>query len=158
MKKWGLYQWSVLACFVIVPVIGATVQIVFTYNCVILILLRWFVFGIVGLRLISAGVKQAMIPDFTAKSIFNLSEKDAFALVRELGFANCFIGVMGTCCLFFNSMLLPVAIVAVLYYLCDGIQHIIRKEKNNQELFACITDIYAATVLMVFSIIYIIIK
>jgi hypothetical protein len=59
---------------------------------VMLLVGKWFVFWAVGVRLFIAGVRQVAQPQFTAESIFEIKDRAAFAIVRELGFANLSTG------------------------------------------------------------------
>ncbi|MOA50332.1 hypothetical protein D3C78_1733370 [compost metagenome] len=56
---------------------------------------KWFVFWSVGWRLLLAGFKQIVQPRYTANVILGLKTDEALILVRELGFANVAMGVLG---------------------------------------------------------------
>ena len=56
---------------------------------------KWFVFWSVGVRLMLAGLRQVFNPAFTAETIFGVKEKAALTIVRELGFGNLSIGLLG---------------------------------------------------------------
>lgn len=56
---------------------------------------KWFVFWSVGIRLFTAGLRQAIQPEFTARKIFELGDDAPLFLVQELGFANIAIGLVG---------------------------------------------------------------
>src|ERR1700712_4786474 len=45
---------------------------------------KWFIFWSVGIRLLTAGIKQALDPQFTAYRIFNLQSAESFIVIREL--------------------------------------------------------------------------
>lgn len=88
-----MYEWSVILFFFIVPIIAIIFEISLlnTKTSFVDIALKWFVFSGIGLRLGSAGIKQILLPSFTAKEIFNIVDKKSFVIVRELGFSNvCF--------------------------------------------------------------------
>lgn len=90
----GLYEISVIVFFLLLPIIGVIADIFilkFEVNTFSL-MFKWFVFSGVGLRLMSAGLKQAISPSFTAKEIFKVNEERSFAIVREIGFANISFG------------------------------------------------------------------
>ena len=61
----------------------------------LLIVGKWFVFWAVGVRLFIAGVRQVAQPQFTAESIFEIKDRAALGIVRELGFANLSTGTLG---------------------------------------------------------------
>ena len=46
---------------------------------------KWFAFWSVGVRLISAGSRQVLQPEYTAKVILGLESGESLLLVRELG-------------------------------------------------------------------------
>lgn len=74
MKRIGLYEISVIVFFLLLPIIGvvADVFILKLEVNIFSLMFKWFVFSAVGLRLMSAGLKQAISPSFTAKEIFKL--------------------------------------------------------------------------------------
>ncbi len=61
---------------------------------------KWFIFWAIGMRLLTAGLKQTITPSFTAQQIFHISDKKSYAIVRELGFANICFGTVGIISLF----------------------------------------------------------
>ncbi|WP_244571237.1 hypothetical protein [Mesorhizobium carmichaelinearum] len=76
---------------------------------------KWFVFWAVGMRLLLAGVRQITNPAFTADAIFGIKDKAAEVIVRELGFANFAIGVVGGLSLLNREWVVPTAIVGCLF-------------------------------------------
>ena len=73
---------------------------------------KWFVFWTVGVRLGLAGARQIVQPGFTAKDIFNIADEKALAIVRELGFANLALAIVGLVSLVEPTFVLPAAITA----------------------------------------------
>jgi hypothetical protein len=61
---------------------------------------KWFVFWAAGVRLFTAGLRQVVQPKFTAEEIFAIHDLGSFAIVRELGFANLSMGLLGICTIF----------------------------------------------------------
>src|ERR1700744_1160934 len=61
---------------------------------------KWFVFWAIGIRLFTAGLRQAAKPEFTAKDIFHINSVESHTIVRELGFANICFGLLGILSLF----------------------------------------------------------
>jgi hypothetical protein len=110
----------------------------------------WFVFWAVGIRLFVAGLRQVFQPSFTAVEIFEIHEPKAFAIVRELGFANLSMGLLGLGSLWHKEALVPAAIVGGLYYGLAGLGHIPRPRKNAKEYTAMISDGFAFLVLLAF--------
>lgn len=62
----------------------------------------WLVFWGIGIRLITAGLRQILKPAFTAETIFNLRSAESHIVIRELGFANLTLGLMAGASLFFR--------------------------------------------------------
>jgi hypothetical protein len=113
---------------------------------------KWFVFWAVGVRLFLAGVRQVLQPSFTAVEIFDIHEPKALAIVRELGFANLSMGLLGLCGLWHKEWLIPAAIVAGSYYGLAGLGHVPQPHKNAKEYAAMISDGFAFLVLVAFVI------
>jgi hypothetical protein len=113
---------------------------------------KWFVFWGVGIRLFLAGVRQVMQPRFTAEEIFRIRGAEAFAIVRELGFANLSMGTLGVGSLFQMGWIVPAAMVGGLYYGLAGLGHIGQKEKNAKEYIAMVSDGFIFLLLSVFLI------
>jgi hypothetical protein len=112
------------------------------------------IFFVVGCRLFSAGVMQIFRPEYTAVKIFELTEKSAFAPVRELGFANVSIGLLAMLSLPVPSLRFAAALSGGLFFLLTGIGHILRKGKNADEWFAMVSDMYACGTVSVLSAVY----
>ena len=64
---------------------------------------KWFAFWAVGWRLLLAGCKQVAQPRYTAREILGLKSDESLILVRELGFANVAIGLVGVLSLWLPS-------------------------------------------------------
>jgi hypothetical protein len=108
---------------------------------------RWFVFWSVGLRLLLAGVRQVANPDFTARTIFQVGEPAALSIVRELGFANMSIGVLGVSAIFNRSWVFAAAIAGGLYFGLAGVQHATHSGRNRLQTIAMISDLWLFLVL-----------
>ena len=111
---------------------------------------EWFVFWAVGVRLFLAGVRQVLQPSFTAVEIFQIHEPKALAIVRELGFANLSMGLLGLFSLWHKEWLIPAAIVGGLYYGLAGLGHVPQPHKNAKEYTAMISDAFVFAVLSAF--------
>lgn len=155
MNKWGLYQWSIILFFVVVPLLAIAGEILIfrSEEELASIAFKWFVFSGVGLRLGSAGIKQIIQPEFTAREVFGIEDEKAFVVVRELGFANICFSVIGLLSLFFISFRISAAICGGLYFGFAGVYHVLRKPKGEEERFALITDISICVLLGVLLII-----
>lgn len=149
MKKWQLYEWSVIVFFLVFPVTAIIFEVFFfqTIGTYREVALKWFVFSGVGLRLGSAGIKQIVQPKFTAKEIFKLEDDAVYPLVRELGFTNICFAVIAIISLFVPSFRIPAAIAGGLYFGLAGLQHIRNRSAGNEEIFAMTSDFFIFIVL-----------
>ena len=121
-------------------------------EAIVSLLGKWFIFWAIGVRLFSAGIKQVIDPAFTAQSIFHLTDKDAFVIVKELGFANICTGCLGIISLFIPSWRIPTAFAGSLYLGIAGINHIIKKPDGINEMIAMISDLFIAIVMAAYII------
>jgi hypothetical protein len=108
---------------------------------VMLLVGKWFVFWAAGVRLFAAGLRQYFQPRFTAEQIFHITSADALPIVRELGVANFATGIAGMASLAKPSFILPVAIIAGIFYGVAGIRHSAEKGKSKNENIAMISDL-----------------
>ena len=150
MKKFGIYEVSIILFFLIVPIAGIIIECMATgNNDIISIGLKWFVFSGIGLRLGSAGIKQILQPAFTGKEIFHVSDDKALAIIKELGFANICLAIIAILSMFFETFRIPAAVAGGLYFGLAGFQHIIRKRDSSNETNAMISAIFIFIVLLV---------
>ena len=111
---------------------------------------RWFVFWALGVRLLTAGIRQAMKPEFTAKEIFHFSGDESFVVVRELGFANISLGLIGVLSLIKVEWTQAAAICGGLYMGIAGMMHFFKKPVSFNEWVAMISDLF----IFVISVLY----
>ncbi len=111
---------------------------------------KWFVFWSIGVRLLLAGIRQALQPQFTAERIFNIKGPAANDIVREVGFGNLAMSTLGLASLAQPAWLVPAAIVGGLYYGLAGAGHGFRSDRNFNEQTAFVTDLMIFVVLAVF--------
>ena len=111
---------------------------------------KWFVFWAGGVRLFVAGLRQIFQPAFTARTIFEIDDPGALAIVRELGFANVTMGAVGLASLVVGSWLTPATLVGFLYYGLAGLGHIARHERNAVENTALVSDLSISFLLLIF--------
>jgi hypothetical protein len=146
-----MYFASVLLLLLILPVASVTIEVLgFRHDLTVFLTGRWFVFWAVGVRLFVAGVRQVIQPRFTAEEIFGIHDRASFAIVRELGFANLSMGLLGICSVFRLDWILPAAIVGGLYYGLAGAGHVFRKSKNAKEHTAMISDAFMFLLFLAF--------
>jgi hypothetical protein len=150
MKKIGLYEISIIIFFALLPIVAITIDIcVLKYETDIFSsMFKWFVFSGVGLRLSTAGLKQVISPSFTVKEIFKVNDDKSLLIVREVGFANISIGLIGILSLVFPEFRLAAATSGSLYFAFAGCLHIISNKKSRDEVFAMISDYFIFFVLM----------
>jgi hypothetical protein len=91
-----------------------------------LLLGKWFVFWAVGIRLFIAGLHQVFQPRFTAETIFEIKDEAVHAVVREVGFGNISMGVLGLLSLAEPRRVVPAAIVggllaSAMFFAASGI-------------------------------------
>lgn len=109
---------------------------------------KWFAFWAVGLRLLLAGVKQIAQPQYTAREILGLKTDESLILVRELGFANVALGLLGTLSLLRPDWRLAAALAGGVFYGLAGINHALQGHRNRLENVAMVSDGFAAVVLL----------
>jgi hypothetical protein len=151
-----MYFASVLLLLLIFPLASIALEAIrFGHRITDMSLIgEWFVFWAVGIRLFIAGLRQVFQPSFTAVEIFEIHEPKAFAIVRELGFANLSIGLLGLGSLWHKESLIPAAVAGGLYYGLAGLGHVPRPHKNAKEHTAMVSDGFAFLVLLAFVLSY----
>jgi hypothetical protein len=151
MKKIGLYEISVSLFFVVIPVAAVIIErcIISSDISLLILLLKWFTFSGVGLRLFTAGLKQVFQPSFTSRELFKIADKNCLPIIREIGFGNLCMGTIGLLSLLLATFRQPAAVAGGLYLGIAGVQHAIKQRKERGEVFAMITDLYMFVVLCV---------
>jgi uncharacterized membrane protein YkvI len=146
-----MYASLVVTLMLVMP-IGCTLYEVFHSNHGLFafgILLKWFVFWAVGARLLLAGFRQIFQPAYTAAVILRIRGDDCRRVIRELGFSNMAIGVVGAGSLFSEGWLLPAAIAGTVLYGFAGVNHFLQKARGTNENVAMVSDVLVAVVLIV---------
>lgn len=140
--KFRLMEISVLLLFYFLPFVCICIDTkLFQYNAELLpVILKWCVFWGVGVRLFTAGLMQISLPSYTATEIFNITEDKAFAVVRELGFANLSLGAVAVASLFIPDLRNAATVLGILFFAMASLQHLLRRNKNATERFVTITD------------------
>lgn len=147
-----MYIAIVILLMVVCPALSVAIEVSASHRAVNLVFLvgKWFVFWAVGIRMLTAGIRQALQPQFTAGEIFGIRNPEAHGIVREVGFGNLAMGTLGICSLFRPAWIVPAALVGGLYYGLAGLGHIFRSDKNAIEQTALFSDAFAFLVLLVF--------
>jgi len=115
---------------------------------------KWFVFWSIGVRLFSAGIRQVSKPSFTAETIFHITNKESYVIVKELGFANICLGAIGIISLFIPDLRMASAFSGGLFMGIAGVNHIIKKPEGINEVIAMISDVFIAVVMMFYIILH----
>jgi len=146
-----MYIAIVILLMFICPALCVAIEAAATHHAVSIFALtaKWFVFWAVGIRLFTAGVRQALRPAFTAREIFRIQGAESYAIVREIGFGNLSMGTLGICSLYRPEWIVPAALAGGLYYGLAGLMHVFRKGKNALEQTAMLSDAFAFLVLLV---------
>jgi hypothetical protein len=143
-----MYFASVLLLMVVLPIVSICADHFFFHDAVPLMQLigKWFVFWSAGVRLLLAGLWQFFKPRFTSEKIFGITSDDPLPFVRELGIANFSTGVAGVCALAMPGFVLPVALIAAIFYGIAGIRHVTDQGRGAKQNLAMITDLFASAV------------
>jgi hypothetical protein len=107
---------------------------------------KWFTFWGVGMRLGLAGLRQAFNPAFTAKDIFEIEDERAQEIVRELGFANLALALLGVLALL-PGWTPPAALAGALFFALAGWKHVVATQRNATRTVAMASDLFIAAVL-----------
>ena len=114
------------------------------------LILKWFIFWAVGIRLFTAGIKQASDPSFTGTKIFKFTSRESYVVIRELGFANIALGVMGILSLINNDWRIIAAISSGLFFGLAALQHSTIKPGSKNEWIALFYDFGVFLMMLVY--------
>ncbi len=146
-----MYYIIVAAFIFVLPVLSASAELLVTrasIGATIPILCKWFAFWAVGWRLLLAGAKQIAQPQYTARMILGLENRESLILVRELGFANAAIGTVGVLSLLVPCWQLAAALAGGIFYALAGTNHAFQMHRNRLQHVAMLSDIFAAVILL----------
>ena len=145
------YYWVIILTMFLLPIISIITESVIlklqslNWNVVY----KWFVFWAVGIRLLIAGIKQVLNPEFTAKEILKIEGSESYVVLRELGFANICFGISGILSILGKEWYMISSISGGLYLGLAGIQHIFKRGKENNEKLAMISDLFVFIVIII---------
>lgn len=150
-----MYLVMVLGLMVVLPILSIVVELVVSGGTAdpVTVIGRWFLFWGAGVRLFIAGVSQTLRPQFTAQNILGETTPVANQLVRELGFANLGMGVVGIVGAWVPGWMVPAAIAPGIFLLVAGLLHVGKSAKNRKEVVATLTDLLVGGVLVLFVIV-----
>jgi len=150
IKVSKLYLASVLLFMLLLPVISIVIDAGYKSGISIFYIGKWFVFWAIGIRLLTAGLRQVIKPGFTAKDILHIDSIESHIIVRELGFANICFGLAGVLSLYIPEWRTAAAFTGGLYMGIAGVQHIIKKPSTPNEVVAMVSDIFIFLVMAVY--------
>jgi hypothetical protein len=146
-----MYYLMVAGFMVILPVVSILWEMLASSGQGLIFLIgKWFVFWAVGGRLFTAGIKQMLQPEFTAKTIFEIEDPGAMKVVAELGVSNVAIGAISLLSLYFQQWIMPAAVYGVFFYGLAGVRHLGNRGRNRIETVATASDLWIALVLAVY--------
>jgi hypothetical protein len=137
---------SILVLMVAAPLAAVAIEAAMAGGSLAALAGKWFVFFF-GLRLLAAGLSQIARPQFTAQTIFRISDPNALKIVNEIGFGNVAIGTLGALTIFNAAWLVPAAIAMAIFYTLAGGKHVMNAERTASENWAMWSDLWAAAVL-----------
>ena len=144
-----MYLAIVVALMFVLPIASVTYELAgasaaFSW----LVVGKWFAFWSVGIRLFSAGLRQIIQPRYTAQVILGLKGEESLILVRELGFANLAMGLLGLLSLLFAGWRAAAVLVGGVFYALAGVNHMLHPHRGKLENVAMVSDLWAASVLL----------
>jgi hypothetical protein len=145
-----MFATGVLLSMVVLPIVSIGYERYFHHSPAPLMLLvgKWFVFWSAGVRIFGAGLRQFFQPRFTSEGIFGIRSDDPLPFVRELGIANFAAGTVGILSIWQPSFILPVAIIAALFFGIAGIRHWTDKHRGQKQNLVLVTNLFVSLVLI----------
>jgi hypothetical protein len=117
---------------------------------IMLLVGKWFVFWVGGIRLGTAGLRQFFQPRFTAEKIFGMTGNDPLPFIRELGAANIATGTVCVLSVYKPAFVFPMAIVVAIFAGLAGIRHLIDRNRMRTRNVVMVTDILVSLVLIAY--------
>jgi hypothetical protein len=147
-----MYFVIITLLMLVLPVASILVEFLASGTALLPLIGKWFVFWAGGIRLFMAGLRQFFTPEFTAETIFETKDEGAQKVVTELGMGNMALGAIGIASLWFPAWIMPAAVAAAIFFGLAGVKHVANKGKNRLEMFATVSDLWAALVFALFII------
>jgi hypothetical protein len=153
-KRINLYLINVLATMLILPLLSIALEAVIKKIPLSLELTaKYFIGWAIGVRLLIAGLRQSTRPQFTAEQIFNIRDGgESLPIIRELGFGNICLGLIGIISFFNSQWRLPAAVAGGLYFGLAGLLHAFRKAATRNELIAKISDLFIFGIALLYTV------
>ena len=81
-----------------------------------------------------------------------MKSSESFVVIRELGFANIALGVMGILSVINSNWRILAAITGGLFFGLAGIQHLFKKPDSSNELIAMVYDLVVLLMIVLYLI------
>ncbi len=113
---------------------------------------KWFVFWVIGIRGITAGLMQTLNPAYTAWLL--QTGTDNYVIIRELGGANLSFGVLGIISMFSHNYRKTAALGYAIFLLVASVIHISRLSVIElSEITSLVGDLFVVAIaVMVFAV------
>jgi hypothetical protein len=147
-----MYFLSILFLMGILPVGSIAAEYLYHASPLLPLVGKWFVFWGAGIRLTLAGARQIFQPRFTAEKIFQTKSEAVLPFVSELGVANLAHGIVGLAVLFRTDFILPVALMAAIFYGVAGIRHASDGPRSGNQNIAMVSDLLISLVYLAYSV------
>ncbi len=111
---------------------------------------KWFIFWVAGVRLSFTGIKHIYRRGAAPAAFFYGEKKENFLMIRELGFANITIGVMGMLSVVNSNWRQIAGLAAAIFFGLSALQHFFIKPVNGKEMAIMVTDIIVFAILLLY--------
>jgi hypothetical protein len=148
-----MYLVAVAALMLVLPLLSIVIAIFAVGDSapVGVVALRCFVFWGVGVRLLTAGLRQITRPQYTATTILGMKHRESLLVVRELGFANTALGTIGVLGILVPSWVLASAVSGAVFYGLAGVNHLRQAMRTRHQKVAMWTDLAFSGLLLILS-------
>ncbi|QRG04903.1 hypothetical protein EZH22_17335 [Xanthobacter dioxanivorans] len=147
-----MYLAVVLLTMLVLPLASTVAELTVAGGAPLMVAGRWFVVWGIGARLLSAGVSQMVRPQFTA-GMLGIEDPRAQIVVRELGFANTAMGVVGFLALPVPAFAVPGAVAGAIFLGLAGMGHVFNAERSRKEIIAMVSDLGLALLLALYLVV-----
>jgi len=148
-----LYPVTVILLMFIFPLVSVIIELLSgSQDSIFLLLGKWIVFWGIGMRLFTAGLRQIIKPELTSEGILKIEGKAAWQLVRELGFANVGIGLVGIISLWITGWAAAAGLAGGLFLTFAGLEHIRKANKNSEEVLAMLSDLFVGLIGLIYAV------
>ncbi len=146
-RKFNSFLLMSISLLCVLPLLSIAWEVIFEHESFCGMLIgKWFVFWTTGIRLFTAGISQSSNPAFTGR-IFKMKTQESHIVIRELGFANISLGVMGILSVINDHWRILAAITGCLFFGLAGIQHLFKKPDSTNEKIAMTGDLFVFIIL-----------